>query len=360
MLTRHHGLLILLLFSVVGHASLSDHFFGRERPWFQVGFALILAPIVLVLLGEWTAQDAQTTAWRRRGWAVAIVGAVWHLALDAGCLALPWLGSVEWKFSLLGAALGALVMSLALRRALRGWRSPDEPEPDPAAAPPPTGLFGWVAREASLLGGTSIALMLISFGMVAMACVGMLRHPGVPPLKIVGAALFFMLCGLAGFGMGLERRALLLGLPAPLARLRLRRRAVVVAAREGVVQLNRQGALVYGWEYVTGISLGQMYNNAAVFVSLADGAVPTWRPALGRLAEPGEEEKRLRSEQRGRLVQRALSGADLAILSVFTEEGPGVLARQLKEALEDPIHRMNLPPAEVFMQRMALRGTTRE
>lgn len=362
MLTRHHGLVILLLFAVVGHASLSDWIFERRSPGFQIGFALILAPIVLVMLGEWIAQDAETRRWRRGGFAIAIVGAVWHLILDAACLALPWIGAAEWKFGLGGAALGALVMALALRQAWRGWRNPYEPEPDPAALPPPVGLLARLGREASLMGGTSIALMLISLGMVAMACVGLARHPQRPPLSVIGAAGFFALCAAAGLWMGLERRAMLLGLPAPLAglRWRSRRRPVVVAAREGLAQLTRHGATIYAWADIDGLSLGQLYNNAALFVTLREGAPAEWRPAPGRLAEPGEEAKRLRSEQRGRSVQRALCGADLAIMSVLTEEGPGILSRQVGEALGDPTHRASLPTVDAFMERMALRGTTKE
>lgn len=363
MLTRNRGLIIFVLLAVAGHISLIEILLAlgssgqRGSSMSQSGFVLIIAPILLVLLGEWIADDASSVRWQRLGWGVAFAGALWHLALDAGCLLLPWLGSTSGgvlAFAIGGALAGAVVMALVLRRAWRGLTSedPDAPGPDPSVVPPDERWPGRLTREAALVGGTPIALFLVSLGFVGMAFVGIFyrhwhRPAALGPLLL--SAGFFGLCGAVAVWMGLERRALLLGQPAPLAHLRPRwlRRAVALATREGLAMVElrgaRRAALVYPWEALTRVSVGEMYGNAVVFVHLRPDVVVR-RCALGGAPRPREEWAT--REARARSLQRVLTGADLAIMSVLTDEGPGVLARQLESALQDPAARASLPGVE--------------
>lgn len=344
MLIRHRGLIIFLLFAVVGHAQLLDLWLGppaqREPPMRELGFALIFAPILLVLVGEWIADEASSRRGERLGWGITLAGAVWHLGLDLLCLMLPWRGAAEWRFGLLGAAVGAIVMGLVLRRALRGLRAQDpSEEPDPAVAPPGEGVLGRLGREAALVGGTPIAVGLISLGFVGMAIVGAVRRPdGLGVLLASGG--FFVLCAAVAVWMGLSRRAMLLGRPDPLARLRPRflRRAVVLPTREGLAQLTRRGATVYPWDAITDVSLAEVYGNPAVLVRLRDDVVVRRCVLAGSTVEDdlAPHDRWARSEARGRRMQRALFGADLAILGTLTEEGAGVLRRQIEAALQDP------------------------
>ena len=139
MLTRNLGLIVLLLFAVVGHSQLLDLALGppqqRPSPLKELGFAFIFAPIALVMLGEWIAQDSETAAWRRRGYLLAVVGGVWHLLLDAACLALPWLDVSSPWFSIAGALLGAVVMGLVVQASWRGLVTPFAEPPDLSQAP---------------------------------------------------------------------------------------------------------------------------------------------------------------------------------------------------------------------------------
>ena len=351
MLTRHRGLIIFLLFAVVGHAGLLDAWLGpsvrRGSPASELGFVLILAPILLVLLGEWVADDATSRRWQRAGWGTAALGALWHLGLDAACLMLPWLGFGQWRFGLAGAAVGAVVMALVLRHAVRALvaEDPDAAEPDPAVAPPGEGWLGRLSREAQLFGGTPIAVGLVSLGFVALAGLG-LWHGSHDPKGATGTLLaaggFFLLCAGVALWMGLSRRAMLLGLPSPLAHLRPRflRRAVVLPTAEGLAQLDRRGATLYPWDAVLSVGLAEIYGNPAVLVRLRDDVV------VQRL-QPGESleahARWARRQARGRKLQRALTGADLAVLEPLTEEGAGVLMRQLEAALKDPEARAALP-----------------
>lgn len=84
---------------------------------------------------------------------------------------------MKWKAGVAGAAAGAAVMSLVLRPAWRGFCDPDVPDPNLWVAPPGETLFGRFQRELSLFGGTAFALLTISLGFVALALVGLARHP---------------------------------------------------------------------------------------------------------------------------------------------------------------------------------------
>lgn len=350
MLTRHRGLFVFLLFAVVGHAGLLDAWLGpvkqRGSPASELGFALIFAPIVLVFVGEWVADDAFSRRWQRLGWGVAIVGALWHLGLDAACLLLPWLGASEWRLGLAGAAAGAVVMALVLRHAVRAFRAedPDAAESDPAVVPANEGLLGRIAREARLLGGTPIAVGVVSLGFVGMVGYTLVLHPERLDGKLLAAAGFFLACAGIALWSGLSRRASLLGLPSPLGRLmpRFLRRTVVLPTAEGLAVIARRGTAVYPWDAIQSVALGEIYGNPAVLVQLsADVAVQRW-PAPDA-EPPAQRERWAKSEARGRQVQRALTGADLAIMSALTEEGPGVLLKQLAAVLQEPASRAALP-----------------
>lgn len=344
MLTRHQGLLIFLLLAVAAHAGLVEGWFGRQPPGFQIGFAVLFAPIVLVLLGEWIAGDATTSVWQRRGWLLAMIGALWHLALDAASLSLLGDPKQSRGLLLLGVGLGALVMALALRRAWRGFWAPDAPEPDPTKATRDESLWGRMQREATLFGGTPIALCLISLGFVAMAGLGILRSPQAWP-KLLGAGGFFALCGVVGVWMGLERRAMLLRRPSPFAGLRPRWliRAQFVATQEGLAQLDRKGATLHAWEDLRGVSLGEYQSNAAVFIELSPSAEPRRLSADGKPVP--RDDAWLRKQAWNRSLQRSLSDCDLLILGVGTVSGAGVLADEIGRLLTDYDGRASLPTA---------------
>ena len=344
MLTRHQGLLILLLFAVAAHATLVQNWLGRDPPWMQIGFALIFAPIVLVLLGEWIAGDATTATWQRRGWMIALLGAVWHLVLDALCLLLLSQSDAQRGFLMGGAALGALVMGLALRRAWRGIADPQATEPDWSATAQHEGIWGRIQREAALFGGTPLALILISLGFVVMAGVGIARNPHAW-LTLLGAGGFFALCGLVGVWMGLERRAMHLRQPSPFAHLRPRwlQRSLVVAAQDGLALLDRKGATVYAYEDIRAVSLGEYQGNAAVFIELSAKAAPH---RLSRDGQPLPKDAAwLRKQAWNRNLQQTLCGCDLLLMGVVTRSGPGVLAEEIGTLLTDYEARSQRPSA---------------
>lgn len=342
MLTRHHGLLILLLFAVAAHASLVERWFGRQPPGFQIGFAVLLAPILLVLLGEWIAEDATTITWRKRGFLVAGFGALWHLVLDLLSLSLLNQPEQSRLFLLAGLASGALVMGLVLRRAARGVFEPEAAEPDPAQAPADETLVARVQREAALIGGTPLVLFLISLGFVVLAGVGIVRSPQALP-KLIGAGGFFLLCGAIAVWMGLERRAMLLRQPSPFAGLRPRflQRTLVVPTQDGVAFLDRKGATVYVWDQLRGVSLGEYQGNAAVFVDLSESAQPRRYSAVGQPLDA--DAAWLRKQSWNRSLVRTLCDCDLLIMGVATPSGPGVLADQLGTLLTDYDGRAALP-----------------
>lgn len=344
MLTRHHGLLVLLLFAVAAHASLVERWFGRQPPGFQIGFALLFAPILLVLLGEWIAGDAQTTTWQRRGWMVAGVGAAWHWVLDLASLSLLGQPGLPTGLLLGGVAVGALVMGLVLRRAWRGVFRPDVPDMDPSQVVEEESLWARAQREATLVGGTPLTLFLISLGFVAMAALGLMRSPDAWP-KLLSAGGFFALCGAIAVWMGLERRAMLLRQPSPFAGLRPRwmQRALFVAAQDGLALLERKGATVYAWEDVRAVSLGEYQGNAAVFVEFAQTATPQRLSSQGK-SIPADAAW-LRKLAWNRQIQRAMCDCDLLILGTATRSGPGVLADEISRLLTDYDARAALPTA---------------
>lgn len=360
MLTRHPGLFIVLLFSVAAHASLTDRWFAHVPHGKQLGFALLFAPILIVMLGEWIAQDATGVVWRRRGSALALTGALLHLLLDGASLALlgqrlasPWLVG-------LGGGAGALLMAWIAYRAWRGVVSPGghESSEDPAASPPPAGWLPRLLREASLFGSTAAMVCLVGLGMVALAAVGLWRHPEAWP-KMIGAASFFILCALVGVWMGLDRRAMLLRQPPPFLRLRPRwlQRSIVVPTQEGLALLGRKGATIYSWEAIRAVSLGEYANNPAVFIDLGDSTIPRRFLPDGSEADP--DPVWLRRQSKNHSLQRMLAGCDLLIMGVMTEAGPGVLADQISTLLCDYEGRAKLPAAASAQRAFVAKRSSR-
>lgn len=347
MFSRNLWLKIPLLFAVVGHAQLFESLTHRAPPGWQLGLVLTIGAVVLPLLGEWIADDASTARWRRAGWRVAAFGASVHLLLDAACLALPWVGGAEWKAGIVGAGIGAVVMTVLLRLYLAALRNPDA-LPPPAWAPsghsPPARLW----RGATQMGGTAIAVFVIGCAFVAAALFVLLRRPearGDATLWL--ALLFFGLCAVVGLWMGFERRAMVLGRPAPLASFRPRwlRRATYVVTREGLLLVERRGATLYPWQDIVAVSAGALFNNPAVLVELAPEATPM-------RVRGGDGGRALAREQKARVITRALYGVDLAILPILTEEGPGPLLHRLGAALADTDMRTCLPQTAEELLRL--------
>ena len=338
MLGRHHGLTILLLGAVAAHATLVQHFLGRQPPYMQLGFAVILVPLLLPLLGGWITDDAETVAGQRTGHALSAIGASLHLLLDLGCLALPWLVTESAWFYIAGAAVGAIVMGLVLREALLGLAG------QAAATKQRRGAWGKLVTEVELFGGTPIALVLVCAGFVTLALVGAIRRGAMPP-SMIGAAAFFACCGLVGVAMGLDRRALLLGEPSPLARLRPRwlRGGSARVCKDGLALTDRRGATLYAWPSILAIAPGMFMNSSALLVTLEDGAPAVRVDKLGAIARADVLRSWEKSEARSRSLVRALIGADLAILSAMTEDGAGALYTAVENAMLDEAVRATLP-----------------
>jgi hypothetical protein len=338
MLFRHRGLIILLLAPLAGQATLLERWLGSSLR-LSVVCAVLFAPIALALLGALISEEATSARVRRWGFGVTFFGALLHLFYDLACVALPFVGSGSWGVKLAGVAVGGIVMVFALREALRGVRDPDASPPSLEPVPRESG-WARLQREAALVGGTAIALCLISLGMVAMACVALVRHPEQIS-KGLSAGVFFAACAVSGIRMGLGRRALLLGRPAPRLWPKRGRQIRVVATREGLTQIDRKGATVYPWELITTVVPGEYHHNPALFIELIPETWAVRHHIDGRVA-PTDEKWRKRLA-RSHSIQRALTGSDLVIMDLWTEAGPGPLLRQMEAALFDAGGRAALP-----------------
>jgi hypothetical protein len=89
---------------------------------------------------------------------------------------------------------------------------------------------------------------------------------------------------------------------------------------------------------------------AALCVELQPDALP--EPVE---VEGGDSDRLLINATRTRVMHRSLHGVDLAILSQFTETGPGSLLAQLDEALADPARRASLPATADELRRLRAR-----
>lgn len=337
MFSRHVGLKIFLLAGVPGQAQLFEQLTNRQEPGWSVGLVLIIGAIVSVLLGEWLADDSVQRRWRLLGWAVAATGAGVHLLLDAACVMLLWLPVEHPVWLLAGVGIAAVVMVIQLVLAVAGLRDPTREYP---TVPAGHGRAGAFVREVSLFGGTPIAVTAVGVGMVAMACVGLYRRGWNG--KVVWAAAFFLACAVCGLAMGIERRASLLGRPVPWARWLPRfRTARYDAAREGLLLVGRRGAVLYPWEDVESVAIGSVSGNHAVLVTLAPETVGRCIRA-GDMTPEGDARWR-RRQLRTHGVGRALYGADLVIMSPFTEAGPGPLHARIADVLRDREAARSLP-----------------
>lgn len=361
MLTRNPGLMLVLLFAVAAHASLTDRWLTDVQHGKQLGFAILLAPILLILLGEWITQDAAALVWQQRGCRITLLGALWHLILDGASLALLGTGLPSVALVAAGALAGALLAAWVAQQALRRLRKAgtEDSDADPSQAPPPRGWLARIAREASLFGSTAAMVCLVGLGMVAMAAVGLWRHPEAWP-KLLGAAAFFALCGLVGVWMGLDRRAMLLRQPSPFARFRPRflRRSRAIPTQEGLALIGRRGATIYVWESITAVSLGEYQGSPALFLNFGPAAVPQRLLPDGSPAQ--DDPTWLRRQRRNQELMRLLAGCDLVIMSVLTEQGPGVLAEQISRLLCDYEGRAQLPTCAAALRELGAAGTRRD
>lgn len=350
MFRRNLWLKVPLLFAVVGHASFFEALTARVAPWWQVGVVLTIAAIVIPLLGEFLADEADSVEWRRRAWAIAAGGALLHLALDAACFALPWLASNQWKAGVAGALAGAIVMTVLLRGYVAALRHPaglDAPARIPRGRSWPARLW----RGAYQFGGPAILTMVIGLAFVSAAAVLLVTRPHARgDMRLWGSLAFFAGCATMGLFIGLERRALLLGRPGP--RLwRGRRRAVHVVSRDGLLFVNRRVAFLYPWDEIEEVRSGPLFGTAAVaiFVRLAPQASP-------RRVLAGEGDARARARLAGaRAFHLENHDADLVIASRSTESGPGPLLRELHHALAEPAWRATLPASEEEISRLRAR-----
>jgi hypothetical protein len=343
MLTEFRGLTILLLAGVAGQSVWVEALVGRHHPGWTAGLVFIIGTMVMVVVGQSMGVDASQTRWRRIGWWVVICGATLHLLFDAACCAMP-VRSVKHPWMLLsGVMVAALVMSIQLVLAVFGLRHPEARPPDFISAKP-RGVAGMLVQQVSLFGGNAIALVAISLGLVAMVIVVMFLH-GVDGRSLLIGGLF-LLGSLAGVGMGLGRRAALLGAPWG-GLLRRWSRARYLATREGIVLVTRRYTVLYRWPAVLGNGIGEVSGNPSVMVTLQSGYPGE---LLRSPAQAPEEKERWQQRQlKSRALVNALYGSDLAIFSIQTLAGPGPLNQQIAAAISDPATTQTLPPAADFV-----------
>jgi hypothetical protein len=343
MFSRHIGLKIFLLFGVVGPAELLEYFTERREPWWTVGIAVMVATIVGVLVGEWLADDATLPGWRRLGWGITAVAATIHLLVDAACVAILWLPVMYPVFSLVGVAIAAGVMVIQLVLAIRGLRDPMQQTP----VIPRGGLLGAIARETSLFGGTAIAVVAVGVGIAAVAAVGIARRGWSG--KVALAGLFFVAVALCGVGMGIERRALALGLPVPWSGwLRWPRSLTYYATQEGLLLIRRCDAVLYRWEWIESVEIGTMGGLFAIRFMLAPD---TAGERLGAGTLTAEDGARWRSKEvRSLAMVRALTGADIAVIAQQTVSGLGPLRARISSVMADPEYASTLPSATELLE----------
>jgi hypothetical protein len=211
MLTDHYWIMVFLLPSAGAHASLFDAVLGREIPvaWWRI--ALLVAPIVLVPLGDFVATEARSRAWRRAGlWLTALTASV-HLAIDLACVSSARLIAQSPLLSA-GCVFTMISMAVVLRFAVRSLVA-DEFLHYPRllggmlARPSNVGLR--LEREAWLWGGTSIALTIVSGAFVVAVAITLSRRAD-QWWTLVRSGLFSALCAAVAVRMGWKRRSQLL------------------------------------------------------------------------------------------------------------------------------------------------------
>lgn len=333
---RNQWFVLTVVTAAAGHAMLAQAVLGARPPW---AAALVMAPFLCVALGEWLAEDA-TAAWLvASGHGLCAVGAVVHLALDAACLALPWIGGPTGSQGCAFALVAVPGMSVVLADAIARLRGREPPRWAPTA----DSRLGRLWREATLVGGNAITLVVIGVGLTVAVLAAIAARPTRPWWPIAVCTAMIPL----GAWMGLERRALLLGRPFGLPWLRrLRRRGgVYLATRDGLVRVDPRGATLYRWIDLAQIDAGTVSENPCVIVVLAADAAPERTDDL-------DPDRALERERRDRGWTRTLFGCDLAILAAATEHGPGPLLLHLARALADPAAREALPTAAAEVRRV--------
>jgi hypothetical protein len=218
------------------------------------------------------------------------------------------------------------------------------------------GLFGAVARETLLFGGTAIAVVAVGVGIAAMAAVGLARRGWSS--KVALAGLFFVAVALCGVGMGIERRALALGLPVPWAGwLRWPRSFTYYATREGLLLIRRRDAVLYRWEWIESAEVGSMSGLFAIRFMLA---VDTAGERIGASNLTEEDRDRWRSKElRSLAIVRALTGADIAVIAQQTISGLGPLRAQIASVMADSEFASSLPSAtELLADTGSARATS--
>jgi hypothetical protein len=211
---------------------------------------------------------------------------------------------------------------------------------------PPRGLFGAIVRETSFIGGTAIAVVAVGIGMATVAAVGLARRGWSS--KIALAGLFFAAVALCGVGIGIERRALALGLPVPWTRwLRWPRTLTYHAAREGLLLIRRRDAVLYRWEWIESAEIGSMSGLFAIRFVLAPG---TAGERLGAGACAAEDVERWRSKElRSMAIVRALTGADIAVIAQQTVSGLGPLRVRVASVMADLACASTLPLTKTLL-----------
>lgn len=209
--------MVFVLLGVLGQLALLDALRGAGfHPPELARLALLIGPAVLAPIGEMLAVESARWRVQRAGLWITLAASAVSLALDLGCLALPW-SIARWEVPLASVVPSALVMGGSLAFAARSLAVGRVLTHREDLASPPRSFSHAVLREAWLFGGTAIALITVSLAFVAMALVGLARAPDAW-VKLTLSGGFFAACALVGARMGLDRRAALLSVRSPAAR----------------------------------------------------------------------------------------------------------------------------------------------
>lgn len=370
------ALRFLLILGTFGLAVLSPAKGTFPTVWVMV---VLLAPLVLLELGAGIEDEARSGRTLRLAVALQLAGGiafVFALGLAGG-----WHGRDPHGSVVFGAALaspGAAVAFAVLRDALSRIHPPRLPPP-----PAPSRLraswfvmltcLGFVLAQvfiglrrpeltrdpmfvAGLLffgggfvfvlsleldralltrGGARLRLArdlaqvlgLATFGLGFMAFAATERPPVVVRglLSLFGAALL-----LAGGWLGLRR---FLGLSNGLS---------YAVCREGLLERTKRHALLYPFEAIAAVWLGEVHGQSALHLSVdpeARAPVLLWR-RRGRLEELAAK------RQRAHRTSEAIFGASLTVLSISIDQDLATLFEALVVAHESPERRAELPTLE--------------
>ncbi len=361
--------------------------------WLGVG--VVVLPLLLYELGAGIADDARTERWIRRAYALQTTAAFVYVTLFFAAVGyrtqVPIKGfAVMATMATMGVAAAVIVVRDLVR--LSAGFVPSVPDPIRAAERlddrwGPTAQGGSAKDVLAVIGWTPIALFAVCLAFTLAALWLMSEGPTGPHAWLT--ALFFGSGALVGLWMALERwtafvphsslhgvqalvRGLgLVGFTAAITLfglfwpnmhtglrvvmvaagvlglfagvLQLGRRVfgwkvgvTLVATREGILEHRRQSTVLYPWEAVQAVSLGEIHHNVSIFVAL-DGASP-YQVLSGRVRD-----KKLARKLRW---NRNFMGADLVIMAAMVDGRLPDLHQQIAAALDDPTTRAELPLAE--------------